>query len=194
MPNTSELMSEREVLEEAADKWWLFLIGGIAWLVVAMILFQFDYTSVKAVSILFGVVAIVIGVGEFMAMGVSTTGWKIVRAILGLIFIVVGIVAFWHPGNTFTALASIIGFFFLFKGTFDIIVAFATKSVNHFWWIQLVVGVIELLIAFWASSAEFSHKAALLVLYVGFVALSKAITDIILAFKLKGARKQLATS
>ena len=48
--------------------------------------------------------------------------------------------------------------------------------------------------SFWASSAEFSHKAALLVFYVGLVALSKGITDIILAFKLKGVRKQLATS
>jgi uncharacterized membrane protein HdeD (DUF308 family) len=187
-------MSEQEVLEEAADKWWLFLIGGIAWLIVAMILFQFDYASVSAVSILFGIVAIVVGVGEFMAMGVSTTGWKIVRAIFGLIFIVVGIVAFWHPGNTFTALASIIGFFFLFKGTFDLIAAFATRGVYPLWWIQLVVGVIELLIAFWASSAQFSHKAALLVLYVGLIALTKGITDIILAFKLRGARKQLATA
>lgn len=187
-------MSEQEVLEEAADKWWLFLIGGIAWLIVAMVLFQFDYTSVSAVSILFGIVAIVVGVGEFMAMGVSTTGWKIVRAILGLIFIVVGIVAFWHPGNTFAALASVIGFFFLFKGTFDLIAAFATKAVYPLWWIQLVVGVIELLIAFWASSAQFSHKAALLVLYVGLIALTKGITDIILAFKLRGARKQFAAA
>lgn len=187
-------MSDREVLEEAADKWWLFLVGGIAWLIVAMILFQFDYTSVKAVSILFGIVAIFVGVGEFVAMSVSTTGWKIVRAIMGVIFIVVGIVAFWHPGNTFTALASIIGFFFLFKGTFDLVVAFATKGVDPHWWIQLVVGVIELLIAFWAASAQFSHKAALLVLYVGLIALTKGITDLILAFKLKGVKKQLATA
>ena len=194
MPKASAIMSDQEVLESAANTWWLFLLGGIAWLIVSLVLFRFDYTSVHAIAILFGIVAIFAGVGEFMAMGASTTGWKVVRAILGLIFIVVGIVAFWHPGNTFTALASVIGFFFLFKGIFDLTVAFATKGVNPLWWISLVIGSLELVIAFWASSAEFSHKAALLVFYVGLVALSKGITDIILAFKLKGVRKQLATS
>jgi uncharacterized membrane protein HdeD (DUF308 family) len=190
----SEMFSDEEVLESAANGWWLFLIAGISWLIFSMIMFRFDYTSVHSVSILFGIVAIAAGVSEFMAIGVSTTGWKIVHAILGVIFIAAGIVAFDHPGNTFAALASIIGFFFLFKGTFDLIAAFATKGVFPLWWIQLTVGILELLIAFWASSAEFGHKAVLLVFYVGLVALSKGITDIILAFKLKGVKRDLAAA
>jgi uncharacterized membrane protein HdeD (DUF308 family) len=44
--------------------WWLFLITGIAWTLVAMILLRFDYTSVSAISILFGCVAIAAGVIE----------------------------------------------------------------------------------------------------------------------------------
>ena len=97
MPKASAIMSDQEVLESAANTWWLFLLGGIAWLIVSLVLFRFDYTSVHAIAILFGIVAIFVGVGEFMAMGASTTGWKVVRAILGLIFIVVGIVACGAP-------------------------------------------------------------------------------------------------
>ena len=37
------------------------LITGIAWVLVALILLRFDYSSVSAISILFGVVAIMAG-------------------------------------------------------------------------------------------------------------------------------------
>ena len=33
----------REILEDAADRWWIFLLTGIAWLVFALIVFQWDY-------------------------------------------------------------------------------------------------------------------------------------------------------
>jgi len=57
----NNIFDEREVLEDAADKWWLFLLTGIAWLVFSLLVFQWDYTTVSAISYLFGVVAIVAG-------------------------------------------------------------------------------------------------------------------------------------
>ena len=45
------MFEEREVVEEAAERWWLFLLSGIAWLVFALVVFQWDYTSVYAVSL-----------------------------------------------------------------------------------------------------------------------------------------------
>ena len=59
-------LDEREVLEEAAHRWWIFLVSGIAWLVFALIVFQWDYTTVYAISILFGIVALFAGVNEFL--------------------------------------------------------------------------------------------------------------------------------
>jgi hypothetical protein len=50
----NDMFGPREVLEEAADRWWLFLVTGIAWLVFALLVFQWDYTTVYAISILFG--------------------------------------------------------------------------------------------------------------------------------------------
>ena len=140
MSTLDNMFEEREVVREAARWWWLFLLAGIAWLVFSLVIFRFDITSAKSIAILFGIVAIVAGVDEFMAIGVSTTGWKIVHGLLGVIFIVVGIFAFAHPGSTFEALAALIGFFLLFKGIFDLAVAFATKAEYDMWWVQLVVG------------------------------------------------------
>ena len=84
-----------------------------------------------------------------------------------------------------------IGFFFLFKGIFDIAVAFATKGEYDLWWLQLVVGLIEIGLAFWVSGS-FRDKAILLLVYVGIVALSKGITDIMLAFKLRSVKERIA--
>jgi uncharacterized membrane protein HdeD (DUF308 family) len=126
-----------------------------------------------------------------MAMGVSTTGWKIVHGILGVIFILVGIFAFIEPGSTFAALASVIGFFFLFKGIFDIALALATKGEYDLWWLQLMAGIIEIGLAFWVAGNH-QQKVILLLVYVGIVALSKGITEIILAFKLKSLQRDVA--
>jgi uncharacterized membrane protein HdeD (DUF308 family) len=187
----NDVFSEREVLEEAADRWWLFLITGICWLVFSLIVFQWDYVSVAAISYLFGIVAIVAGVNEFLQISVSTTGWKWVHGVLGILFVLVGIYALVHPYDTFATLAALVGLFLLAKGIFDITVAFVTKGEFELWWLQLVLGIVEILLAFWVAG-NFREKAILLVIYVGVVALVRGISEIFVAFKLKGLRRALA--
>src|SRR5205823_13711602 len=138
--------------------------SGIAWLVFALVVFQWDYTSVYAVSFLFGIVAIFAGVNEFFSITVSTTGWKWIHGILGVLFVLAGLWALVHPHNAFATLAGLIGFFFMFKGIFDIALAFATKPLSDLWWLQLTVGIIEVLLAFWVAG-HFREKVILLVAY-----------------------------
>jgi uncharacterized membrane protein HdeD (DUF308 family) len=189
----NEMFGAREVLEEAADRWWLFLLSGIAWLIFALLVFQWDYTTVYAISILFGIVALFAGVNELMAISVSTTGWKWVHAILGILFILVGIYALWNPYDTFETLAALVGLFLLFKGIFDITVAFMTKDEFELWWLQLVLGLVEIVLAFWVAG-NFRKEALLLVIYVGVIALMRGISEIFVAFKLKGLRRRLAAT
>lgn len=187
----NDLFAAREVLEEAADRWWLFLISGIAWLVFALLVFQWNFTTVYSISILFGVVAIVAGVNELFAISVSTTGWRWVHAILGILFVLVGIYALWNPYETFSTLAALVGVFLLLRGIFDITVAFITKDEFELWWLQLVLGLVEIVLAFWVAG-NFRKEAILLVVYVGVIALMRGISEIFVAFKLKGLRRRLA--
>ena len=184
------MLAEREVLEEAANRWWIFLVSGIAWLVFALIVFQWNYTTVYAISILFGFIAIAAGVNEFVLITFATTGWKIVHGILGVLFVIAGVWAFVHPHNAFATLAALVGFFLLFKGIFDVTVAFMTKPQFDLWWLQLVVGIFEILLAFWVAGS-FRRSVALLVIYVGVVALMRGITELFVAFKLKGLQNKL---
>jgi len=191
MTTVDMVFDEREVLEEASRRWWFFLITGIAWLVFALLVFQWDFTTVYAVSILFGCVAIAAGVNEFLSMSVSTTGWKIVRAILGVLFVLAGLWALVHPHNAFLTIAALMGYFLLFKGIFDLTVAFMAKSQFELWWLQLIVGIVEILLAFWVAGS-FRNKTILLVVYVGVIALTRGITELFLAFKLRRLKGRVA--
>ena len=71
--------------------------------------------------------------------------------------------------------------------------AFIASGTFQLWWLQLVVGIIEILLAFWIAGS-FKDKVILLVAYVGIVALSRGITELILAFRLKGSRRRVAVA
>jgi uncharacterized membrane protein HdeD (DUF308 family) len=183
---------EREVRERAAGRWWVFLFTGIGWLIFALILFQWDYATVSAISYLFGVSLLVAAANEWMQFWVSTTGWRIVHAILSVLFTIGGIYALWSPYDTFATLAALIGFYFLAKGTYDLTVAFVTKGQFELWWLHLAMGLAEILLAFWVAG-DFREKAILLVVYIGLLALLRGITELFLAFKLKALQSHPAS-
>ena len=117
----------------------------------ALLVFQWDYTTVYAISFLFGVVACFAAANEFMHIAISTTGWKIVHGILGVLFVIAGVWAFAHPHTAFSTLAAVIGFFILFKDLFDLTVSFMTRKLFDLWWLQLIIGILEIALAFWVA-------------------------------------------
>jgi uncharacterized membrane protein HdeD (DUF308 family) len=98
-----------------------------------------------------------------------------------------------HPHNAFATIAALIALFVLIKGIFDVTVAFITKDEFELWWLQLIVGILEILLAFWVAGS-FRNKVILLVAYVGIIALSRGITELFLAFKLRGLHKRIAAA
>ena len=63
------------------------------------------------------------------------------------------------------------------------------KDVNEFWWLGLVTGILELLLGFWASQQLFPARAALILVWVGFLALFRGISEIALAFQIRRVHK-----
>jgi uncharacterized membrane protein HdeD (DUF308 family) len=139
---------------------------------------------VSAISILFGIVAIAAGVLEIGVMLLANGWWKLLHALVALVFIAAGIVAFIHPGDTFAALAAVFSFFLIFAGFFDIIVSISVRHEIEVWWLQLVSGIIELALGFWAAG-YYGRSAVLLVAWVAAIAILRAIRDIVLAFRIR---------
>jgi uncharacterized membrane protein HdeD (DUF308 family) len=174
----------QRTLGRAVGPWWMWLVTGVCWMLVGLIVLRFDYTSVRAISILFGCVAIAAGVLEFAVMALAQGWWKLLHAIVAVIFIAAGIVAFIHPGNTFAALAGVFSFFLVLAGTFDIIIAIATRREIEVWWLQLVSGIIELALGFWAAG-YYGRSAVLLIAWVAAFAIIRGVRDIVLAFRVR---------
>src|SRR5205809_3649473 len=100
--------------------WWLFIITGIAWLLIAMVVLRFDTTSIGTVGILLGVVLLGAGFTEFGAAAVGR-GMRWAHVLLGFLFLMGGFWAFFRPINAFWALASVLGFLLVFKGSLDLV-------------------------------------------------------------------------
>jgi uncharacterized membrane protein HdeD (DUF308 family) len=153
-------------------------------MLVGLIVLRFDYTSVRAISILFGIVAIAAGLFEVGMTILASGWWKLLYAVLAVAFIASGIVSFIHPGDTFLALAAVISFFLIFAGTFDIIMAISARREIDVWWLQLVGGIIELALGFWAAG-YYGRSAVLLVAWVAAFAVIRGVTNIVLAFRVR---------
>jgi uncharacterized membrane protein HdeD (DUF308 family) len=174
----------RRALARALPPWWSFLITGLAWMVVSLIVLRFDYTSVSSIALLFGFVALAAGVAEIGMMLLADGWWKVLNAVLAVAFFAAGIVAFIHPGDTFAALAAVFSFLLIFAGAFDIIYAFSARRVNDAWWLQLIGGIIELALGFWAAG-YYGRSALLLVAWVAAFALIRGVRDIVIAFQVR---------
>jgi uncharacterized membrane protein HdeD (DUF308 family) len=178
------LAATQRSLGRVLPPWWLFLITSIAWMLVALIVLRFDYASVSAISILFGIIAIAAGVLEIGVTLLAGGWWKLLHGLLALVFIAAGIIAFIHPGDTFRALAAVFSFFLIFAGTFDIIESISVRREIEVWWLQLIGGIIELGLGFWAAG-YYGRSAILLVAWVAALAVIRGVMNIVLAFRVR---------
>ena len=171
------------VLDEVVSTtryWWLLLVTGVAWIVIAIVILRFNYATVAAIAALFGVFCFVAAANEVMVGAVSSKWWRILHWLLAVLFIVVGFFAFFRPEDTFVALAAVMSFYFVFRGAFDIAMALAGSRAPG-WWVLLLVGLAELAIGFWAAG---SWKVSVIVLvsWVAAGALLHGIGQIASAF------------
>ncbi|HTW07114.1 MAG TPA: DUF308 domain-containing protein [Acidimicrobiales bacterium] len=176
----------RDAVRQIAGPWWAFLIAGLAWFVISIIVLQLNLTSVGTVGVLLGVVFLVSAVEEFFAASV-TDSWAWARALLGILFFVAAIWSFADPIGTFVSIAEVLGFLLIFKGTLDLVTSIMSQGVNSVWWLGLIAGLLELGLGFWSAQQYFPARAALLLLWVGFYALFRGIYSIVFAFQVRSA-------
>jgi uncharacterized membrane protein HdeD (DUF308 family) len=193
-------LDERVYVEDTARHWWIFLLGGIAWLLISWAVLRMNARSIVAVGVLLGVVFLLAGINEIGQAGVSAGGWKVWHVIMAVIFLIGAVWGFFRPVNTFFALASVLGLILILYGSFEIIEAVMSRGVNPFWWLGLITGILLILLAFWVSGSDHAfvvtaaRRTYLILFWVGFMALFKGITQIVLAFGLRHAGKVAAAT
>jgi uncharacterized membrane protein HdeD (DUF308 family) len=183
------LTEERMIVREGARYWWLFLLSGILWLLIAWLVLRLNATSIATVGILLGVVFGLSGINEVGMAALAPGGWKVWHYLLAGIFFLGALYGFIRPVNTFFALASVLGLILIFYGAFEIVQGFASRAVNPYWWLNLIIGILLVLLAFWVSESDrmfaLARRTYLILFWVGFLALFRGFSQIFLAFTVR---------
>lgn len=187
--------SLRDDMRTVTRGWGWFLAAGIAWIVFAFFLLSFNYRTVWAIAVFFGIGFIVGGAME-LVIAAAAPGWKWLYVLIGIVSIVAGVIALGWPGETFLVLSAIAGWLLLFYGIIDIVFAFSTRHLEGLWWMQLVSGIVMVLLGFWAISPDDAtvatyRGAVLLVVWIGVAALFRGISDIVVGFRLRSVHREL---
>ena len=190
------LTGERLIAREAARYWWVFLVSGILWLLIAWLVLRMNQTSIAAVGVLLGVLFLLAAINEAGAAALVPGGWKVWHYIMAVIFFLGALWGFIRPVNTFFALASVLGLILVFYGAFDIIRGVASRATNPYWWLQLITGILLVLLAFWVSGSDrvyaLAQRTYLILFWVGFLALFRGFSQLILAFTVRHAGQEAA--
>lgn len=180
--------SEAQAVKAIAWMWWLWLVTGVLWVFIALVILQFDSMSIATVGVLVGVMLLVAGV-QYIFTGTLVEGWKWLWFVFGGLLVASGIVALAYPTRTFTAIADMLGFLFAVIALIWIVEAFAVKDGNPLWWLSLTAGIVMLFIAFWVGGQFFFTRAYTLLVFAGIWALMRGVIDIVSAFQIRSVGK-----
>jgi uncharacterized membrane protein HdeD (DUF308 family) len=184
---------EEDLRQEAvvvSKLWWVVVLTGVLWFLVSLIVLRFDTASVATVGVLLGFVLLGAGASEIMeAMAVPS--WRWVHGLMGALFVAGSIWAFISPEDAFWSLASVLGLLLVLKGALDIVMASELRGLSPIWGLGLATGILEVLLGFWASQQYYPARAALILIWVAFMAMFRGIGQIILGIQLRHAGKMV---
>jgi uncharacterized membrane protein HdeD (DUF308 family) len=180
----------RETVREVTGYWWVGLVAGIAWLVISLVILQFDSASVTTVGLLVGAMFLLAGM-QNVVLTTLPVEHRWVPALFSVLFLVSAVVCFVDPVDTFAGLADMLGFLFLLVGTWWMVQAFLERAVNPMWWLTLISGILMTGIAFWTAGQLFATKAYTLLVFAGLRALMQGVVDITRSFEARRVNKEL---
>ena len=187
---TAEPTSIRENVREITGYWWVGLVAGITWLVISLVILQFDSASVATVGILVGFMFLLAG-AQNIAVTTLPVEHRWVPALFSVLFLISAVVCFIDPVDTFAGLADMLGFLFLLVGVWWMIQSFLERPVNPMWWLNLISGIVMTGIAFWTAGQLFATKAYTLLVFAGIWALMQGTNDIVRALEVRRVHKDV---
>lgn len=179
----------------AIRHWWLMLIAGILCIAAGICVFVFPVQSYVTLSILFGVLMLVVGIGQLIIASTSGNylmmkGYFIVGGILDLIL---GIFLCVYPGVTLVVLPFMMGLWLMyhsfmlisFGGDMDTFKISGSASV-------VILGILILLLSVFVLLNPFSAGVVTVLVVAGAGLILLGVTFCMVASKLKELKKEFA--
>jgi uncharacterized membrane protein HdeD (DUF308 family) len=188
MPDARAGAVSRDAVRGVASSWWLFLVLGVLWILFGMFVLSYNAGSLLVLAIFAGVTFIMTGVNQVLAAS-RIQGWRWLYLLGGALSILAGIVAFVWPGRTLLVLSVVLAWFLVFKGIVDIVAALSNHG-RPYWWLGLILGILELLLGIWAAGYP-GRSLFVFVNLVGIYAIFYGFTEVFAAFDLRGLGRRL---
>lgn len=170
--------------------WWLLLISGAVWIIIAVVTLRFTYATVDAVAKLFGAVFLVAACAEVMVGAVSSRRWRVARWLVAVVFVVAGVVAFFAVKATVVGLAAVMSVVFIIWGILGVATVIAARR-ERGWRAPLIAGLAEVAIGMYvATSLHASITTLLISVAAGTVV--HGVGDVTSAFLVRKIGQQVA--
>ena len=182
-------LGSSDAIRGVTRAWWLFLILGVLWILFGMFVLSYNAGSLLVLAVFAGVTFIMTGINQVLSFGRAEGGWRWLFLVGGALSIIAGIIAFVWPGRTLLVISVVLAWFLVFKGIVDIIAAFSNHG-RPFWWVGLILGILELLLGMWAVGYP-GRSLFVFINLVGIYAIFYGFTELFAAFDLRGLGRQL---
>ncbi len=189
MPDRMGGLGSRDAIRGVTGAWSLFLILGVLWILFGMFVLSYNVGSLLALAVFAGVTFLMTGVNQLLSSGRAEGGWRWLYIIGGVLSIIAGIIAFVWPGRTLVVISVVLAWFLVFKGIVDIVSALSNHG-RRYWWVALILGILELLLGMWAAGYP-GRSLFVFVNLVGIYAIFYGFTEVFAAFDLRGLGRRL---
>jgi uncharacterized membrane protein HdeD (DUF308 family) len=172
--------------------WWTLLLRGAVAILFGVLTFVWPGVTLAALVLLFGAYALVDGIAAII-LGIKEYGdrerwWA--TLVGGIISAGAGLFTFMMPGITALALLSLIAFWAILRGVFDIVAAIRLRHAIEGEWLLGLAGALS--IAFGLTMLMFPRAGALAVIWwIGAFAIVLGAMWIALGLRLHGIARAI---
>ncbi len=177
-------------IKEVTRLWWLLLVGGIASLVIGILLLVWPSRTLEVIAILVGIELLLVGVIQVgVALG-EPSGSRAGPLLLGALAGIAGLIVIRHPGGSILVIALAIGIYLVLSGVLKLVSAF-DASAGRGWLllgaaVDLTIGVI---IVAWPKFGVTS-----LAVLLGISLIVRGTLECLSAFALRSANRELSAT
>lgn len=132
----------RRNAQRIASRWWLYLLLGLAAVVVGILLLANLSAAVTVLAVLAGISLLVTGLLDLFSVDRFRPRW--LGVLSGIAFTVAGVLALVWPKATLWVIAVVVGLGLLVGGVFRVGGALTGRD-DKGWWIVLIGGLVSLI-------------------------------------------------
>jgi uncharacterized membrane protein HdeD (DUF308 family) len=177
------------IVERASKRWWSILFSGALSIAAGVIILSIDWTLADLAVFLGAYLIFRSFVQIFNApLGGSGGAYFLGSGLLGF---AAGVLVLAWPGPTLLVTAIFIGVAIVFFGTMNIAGAISNRRWASYWWVVLVLGVIELLLGLWLLRRP-GLTLAVAITATGFWALFIGVMEVVVSFEIRRLPERLS--